>query len=220
MAIVIGAGTIVSFGAASCVVSANWGYNPNVQRFYCLNGSWGPSFSQSKPMETLSLNVYAGQGYTGGGTMSTAADDSCKALDGDKSASVSPGICPAGSVEGPSATRWYVTSYSYNKDDANLPGQETWSMQQWVSGAGVVLPTYVLRGISEGTAALPTPAKAGITFSAGTTSDSRSGNVSAGGLGKADNIRTGTVANVGAPTAVAGDVVNGNATIPYTPLYI
>jgi hypothetical protein len=219
MAIVIGAGTLVSFGAA-CVISANWGYNPNVQRFYCLNGQWTPAFSQSKPTETLSLTVYAGQGYGGGGTMATTADTSCAVRDGDKNATVSPGICPSGSVAGPSSTRWYVTSYSYTKDDANIPGQESWSMQQWVTGVGVILPTYVIRGISEGTAVLPTPAKAGITFSPGTTSDSRSGNVSAGGLGKADNIRTGTVANVGAPSAVAGDVVNGSATIPYTPLYI
>ena len=220
MAIVIGAATIVSFESASCVISANWGYNPNVQRFYCLNGSWAPSFSQSKPIETLNLTVYAGQGYTGGSSMSTIPDNSCRTLDGDKNASVSPGICPAGSVAGPTPARWYVTSYSYSKDDANLPGQESWSMQQWVSGVGVVLPTYVIRGISEGTATLPTPAKSGITFSAGTTSDSRSGNVSAGGLGKADSIRTGVVSNVGGPTAVAGDIVTGNATIPYTPLYI
>lgn len=220
MAVVIGASTLVTFGSASCVISANWGYNPNVQRFYCLNGDWEPSFSQSKPTETLNLTMYAGQGYTGGGLLSVPADTTCKVIDGDKSAAVSPGICPSGSVAGPSSNRWYVTSYSYSKDDANLPGQETWSMQQWVTGTGVVRPTYVLRGVSEGTAVLPTPAKAGIAFSTGTTSDSTTGNVSAQGLGKADNIRTGTVTSVGNPSAVAGDIVNGNASIPNTPLYI
>jgi hypothetical protein len=42
MGVIIGAGVNVSFYGA-CAVSANWGYNPNSQRFYCL-GETTPRF--------------------------------------------------------------------------------------------------------------------------------------------------------------------------------
>lgn len=54
MSIVIGATTTVVFPYGDCVVSANWGYNPNVQRLYCL-GSWDVFDTIEKPTETFML---------------------------------------------------------------------------------------------------------------------------------------------------------------------
>lgn len=231
MAVVIGNNTTVSFAGTSayCALSANWGYNPNPQRLYCL-GSWEPAYTYNKPVETLSLVFYAGGDVQNAPSKSVVPDNTCRPFSNssgaDIAASVSPGICPAGSVAGPSSAYWYITGYSYTKDDANLPGQETWSLQQWVTGgdSSVTLPTYMIRGISEGTASLEgsSTVKTGVIFSlaAGNTTTSTTGNVSAGGVGKADAVRAGVVTTIGNPTAATGDIVTGNTTVPYTPLYI
>jgi hypothetical protein len=209
MAIIIGAGTIVSFYGA-CVVSANWGYNPNTQRLYCI-GSWTPTYTYDRPTETLSMTIYCG---TGGPIYTTAATETCADAN-TLIASVTPAACgsPVGSVSGP----WFGNSYGYSKDDPQLPGQETWGMQKWV---GTSPPTYVLRGISEGSGTqLGTGANPGIHFLQPVT-ESQSGNVTAGGIGRHDFLTVGVVSQVGGGSTTEGLIGQGSVSMPYTPLWV
>lgn len=213
MAIIIGAATEVSFGGA-CVISANWGYNPNVQRSYCL-GEWLPrdEFTFYRPTQTLNLTIYApGPSYSVSPTQSCSDANSI-------SASISPSAC-GGSAGGDVSGSWLVSGYSYTKEDAALPGQESWSLTRWKgvpspSSGNYIEPTYVMRGISEGQAT----GNAGITFS-GDTVETLAGNVSAGGFGRADILEVGVITSVGGGSSAAGDTGQGSASIPYTPLYI
>lgn len=213
MAIVIGAATQVSFYGA-CVTSANWGYSPNIQRLYCI-GSWVPSEARTtyRPTETLNLTI-----YSPGPTHSVSPTTSCEDANG-VSASITPAAC--GDAYGSMGGNWLVTSYSYTKDDATMPGQESWSLTRWKnlatsSPSNTVYPTYVMRGISEGQA---TDSSAGIVFQ-GTTVSTFTGNVSAGGFGRADTLLLGVISQVGGGSSAAGYTGQGSASIPYTPLYI
>lgn len=216
MAIVIGAATQVSF-YGTCVISANWGYNPNIQRLYCI-GEWTPNESRTtyRPTETLNLTVYSpGPVHPGGIPPTTSCDDA-----NGVSASISPAACGDETYSGMSGT-WLVTSYSYSKDDATMPGQESWSLTRWknldtASPTNTVYPTYVMRGISEGQS---TGSESGITFT-GTTVSTFTGNVSAGGFGRADTLLMGVVSSIGGGSSAAGVTGQGSASIPYTPLYI
>lgn len=212
MAIVIGAATQVSFGGA-CVISANWSYSPNVQRLYCI-GEWTPSQERTfyRPTESLNLTIYAP-----GPSYNTEPTQSCADANGI-SASIAPASC--GENFDAFAGTWLVTSYSYSKDDATLPGQESWSLTRWKGlnsspPQNFVEPTYVMRGISEGQSTDGT----GISFT-GSTVQTSTGNVSAGGFGKADTLNVGVVASVGGGSSSAGDTGQGSASMPYTPLYI
>lgn len=205
MAIIIGAGTTVTFGGA-CVISANWGYNPNIQRLYCL-GSWTPHDTIEKPTENISLTLYAP-----GPNESISASIICEDVT-NISVSISPAAC--GGVVGGLSGNWALNSYSYSKDDAQGPGQESWSFTRWV-GAGA--PDYVLRGISEGSATDPV-INTGITF-IGDTETGYTGNVSAGSTGRSDTTYYGVVSAVGGGTSDAGELGNGSASIPVTPLWI
>ncbi len=215
MSIVIGAGTTVNFGNA-CVVSTNWGYNPNTQRLYCV-GEWSPTYTYDKPTETLSMVIYSG---TGGPVYDTSPTESCTNAN-TVTASVSPAAC--GTAVASLTGDWWVTSYGFSKDDPLLPGQETWSMQRWVVGqfGNTPVPTYVLRGISEGQATKDVAdADPGIVFT-GTTVESETGSVSAGGIGRADTMTIGVATQVGGSESPAsGKVGQGSVSIPYTPLWI
>ena len=212
MAIIIGAATQVSF-AGACAISANWGYSPNAQRLYCI-GEWSPreDLTFYRPTQTLNLTIYAP-----GPSYSTEPTQSCSNAN-SISASVDPAAC-GGAAGGGVSGSWMVTSYSYSKDDATLPGQESWSLTKWQDvpspGTNSVEPTYVMRGISEGQAT----ANAGVSFT-GSTASTSTGNVSAGGFGRADELEVGVVVNVGGGSSSAGDTGQGSASIPYTPLYI
>lgn len=212
MAIIIGAATQVSFGGA-CVVSANWGYNPNVQRLYCI-GEWTPrnELTYYRPTQTLNLTIYAP-----GPSYSTEPTTSCTDAN-TISASVSPATCGGNAGDGVSGD-WHVTSYSYSKDDAVLPGQESWSLTKWKNvpspGTNSIEPSYIMRGISEGQSSTG----AGVSFT-GATAETTTGNVSAGGFGRADTLWAGIVVNVGGGSSAAGDTGQGSASVPYTPLYI
>ena len=202
MAIIIGAATTVSFGG-TCVTSANWGISPNNQRLYCL-GSWTPDQVISKPTETLSLTIYAP-----GPSYSTAPSTSC--VDANTIvASVSPAAC--GEASGGVSGDWFVTSYSYSKESGSDPGTESWSMQKWV---GALLPSYVLRGISEGQAT----SNAGVVFDS-TDGTSETGSVSAGSFGKSDILTLGVVGSVGGGSSAQGDTGQGSASMSYTDLYL
>jgi hypothetical protein len=214
MAIIIGAGTTVSFGGA-CVISANWGYNPNTQRLYCI-GDWSPTYQYDKPTETLSLSIYSG---TGGPTYDTTPTQTCEDAN-TLSAAVYPAAC--GDAVADITGSWFVNSYGFSKDDPNLPGQETWGMQKWVEGRyGVPLPTYVLRGISEGSGTkLASTAEPGILFT-GVLSESQAGNVSAQGVGRNDTLTLGVTTQVGgSESPAAGKTGQGSVSMPYTPLWI
>lgn len=212
MAIVIGAATQVSFNGA-CVISANWGYNPNVQRLYCL-GEWVPDDDRIfyRPTESLSLTIYApGPSYNTEPTTSCADANSI-------SASIVPAAC--GDSYPSLSGDWLVNSYSYTKDDGAMPGQESWALTRWKglsssTPGNVVEPTYVMRGISDGQAT----GNAGIVFT-GSLASSYTGSVSAGSFGKADTVSLGVVISVGGGSSASGETGQGSANIPYTPLYI
>lgn len=211
MAVIIGAGTLVSFSqmSSSCAISVNWGYNPNTQRLYCL-GSWQALDTLSKPTENLSITIYAP-----GDSISVPPTEECADASPVVTASVDPAICPAGYVSGVTGT-WYVNSYGFSKDDPLQRGQETWGMTRWVSGPdGTPAPTYTLRGIAEGQAT----DNAGITF-LGTTTQTTTGSVSAGGFGRAYILEVGQIATIGGGTSVQGETGQGSASMPYTPLWI
>lgn len=226
MAIIIGAGTTVSFDIADCIISANWAENSNTQRLYCL-GSFSPTLSYDKPVQTLSLVVYSGNT----GTHDLTPSDDCSDAN-TVGAVVNPAACAPGMPSFPNKTgnpdgnSWYVTSYGFSKDDAVLPGQETWGLQRWVVGqtsAGDTLPApnVVVRGIAEGQGTQTTNGDAdpGIVFT-GVTSESYSGNVSANAVGRNDILRSGVVIQIGGAQLNDGLTGNGSVSIPYTPLWI
>lgn len=217
MGIVIGAATTVSFNSGHAT-QVSWGINPNIQRAYTL-GNWAPyAEAQVKaPTETLNVTVYSpGPSYI------TSPTQTCTNAN-QVSASVSPAGCGGGS-EGPSSTMWYVTSYSYSKGDARAPGTESWSMMQYVTmeDVTVVLPTYVLRGISEGSVtgdSVAAAGLAGIVFS-GSVDIGTQGSVSAGQIGRADYQYMGVISSVGSSSGGSGDIASANCSMPYTPLYM
>ena len=206
MAVIIGAGTTVNF-AGACVISANWGYNPNTQRLYCL-GSWSPYDEIEKPTETVSLTIYAP-----GPSYSVPASQACDDVQ-DYSISVSPAGC-GDNVPGGISGNFAINNYSYSKDDAQAPGQESWGFTRWT---GANAPDYVVRGIVEGSATDPV-VNTGIVFT-GTTSQGNSGSVSAGGTGKADVTYYGVVSAIGGGTSTKGETGTGSASITLTPLWI
>lgn len=220
--IIIGAGTTVNFNGA-CVVSANWGYNPNIQRLYCI-GDWVPAYQYDKPTQTLSVAIYSG---TGGPTYDTSPTEACENAN-TIAATVSPAACGASVADIPSGagnpdSTWYVTSYGFSKDDPNLPGQETWGLQRWVVGqyGSTPAPTYVIRGISEGQGTKGAlDADPGIIFT-GVTVESEAGNVTANGVGRNDTLTMGVVTQIGgSESPAAGKTGQGSVSMPYTPLWI
>ena len=214
MAVIIGAGTVVVFEASPCVISVNWGFNPNVQRAYCL-GSWTPYTAAeiSRPQETISLTVYAASTTSVGVIPSISCDTPAGQL-----ISISPAGC-FDSMSPLTGNDWLVTSYSYSKEDGAQSGQESWSFMRNVTGgdAGVVLPTAVLRGISEGQTTDET--MTGVNLES-VSSQSNSGSVSAGGFGTAWEFYHGVVIAVGGSQNNSGDTGQGSANIPYTPVYV
>ena len=211
--IIIGFGTTVggAFGSA-CAVSAQWGYNPNAQRLYCL-GNINPAFTFQKPTESLSITIYGDLG--GGPTYSMAPSTSCSDAN-TLSASVSPAAC-GGGVSGVSGN-WFVNSYSYSKGDPQTPGQESWSLMRWVAGPDTPEPTYVLRMTAEGETS--NQAKTGVILTGSDIAIGNTGSVSAGGIGQADTKEYGMVSLVGGSSCSAGDVESGSASANYQPLWI
>lgn len=225
MAVIIGAGTIVGGAFAnSCVISANWGYNPNTQRLYCL-GSFSPTQTIDRPTETLSLTIYSAPGGDNP-TYDTVADTDCVISNGI-TATVTPAGCEYS--EDPIVGDWFVVNYGFSKDDPLLLGQETWGLQRWVASGDITTPTYVIRGISEGSTS-PTSetddynsdrdAETGVHLT-GATARSHVGNVTAGGIGRADIIYYGVVSSVGGSEyAAVGKTGQGSVSMPYTPLWL
>ena len=206
MAIIIGSATQVSFGG-ECVISASWSSNANTERLYCI-GSWDPFLTSSKPTQSLNLTLYApGPSYDVSVTRSCANANTINA-------SIDPAGC-GGSVTGVNGS-WFVTQYSYTKEDPVLPGQESWSLTQWIGGANMDPPTYVLRGFAEGEGT----DDSGITFTGSSIIIAHSGSISANSIGRANTVTQGQVSRVGGGVGVGNSVGNGSVSIPYTPLYL
>ncbi len=208
MGIIIGAMTTISFSQGTCVTQASWSASPNTQRLYCI-GSWTPTITVEKPTETLNLTI-----YSPGTSFSITPSAACE-IASQVTASISPAGCGAG-ISGPTSTSWHVNSYSYSKDDAQMPGTESWSLIQYI---GANVPDYVLRGISEGSST-GDGSDTGIVFT-GTTTTSAQGSVSAGQVGKADDLTLGQVITVGGGgVSTAGVIGQGSASIPLTPMWV
>lgn len=214
MAVVIGNNTTVSFSQGDCAISVNWGYNPNVQRFYCL-GQWQADDNRTlyKPTETINITIYAP-----GSTSSVIPTQSCADATPTVNASVTPAAC-GNSVTGMSG-EWYVTGYNYSKDDPVGPAQESWSMTRWIAGTNTPAPTYVLRSITEGQSShVNGVINSGVVFT-GVTAESTTGSVSANAIGRADTIYIGQVISIGGGTNVMGESGSASVSVPYTQLYI
>lgn len=209
MGIIIGAATTATMGGVDCIISANWSTSQNEEKVYCL-GEWVPSFVIKKPQQTLSLTL-----YSPGPTYDTQPTTTC-ANANTIAASVSPVACGA-NIEGASG-QWYVTGYGYDKSDKQMPGQESWSMMQYLGDANIQ-PTYNLRGMATGNYSGDNRSSCGIIFSSEEESGT-SGSVSANQMGTADVNYTGDVTQVGGGTATVGIIAKGDASIAYIPLFI
>lgn len=217
MAVVIGSATSVSFGAA-CVISAQWGFNPNNQDAFCLDGVGDPIDSRTtfKPEKTLSLTLYAP-----GPTYLTPLSKNCN-TSSVIAATVSPGVC-GGTTAGVSDSEWVVTAYSYSKETKDSVAQESWSLVKYMGfGVGSITtlapPTAILRVSAQGQSS--DGGLTGIVFSK-TIASATSGSVSVGSLGKADTMTIGTVSQVGGGGgATATPAGTGSAQMAYNPLYI
>ena len=217
MAIIIGFGTLVGgIFAGACATNVSWGYNPNIQRLYCL-GSMDPYLTIEKPTETLNVTVYQ-EGVT---SQSVEASTDCSDIS-SVNASVSPSFCGTG-VEGVSGD-WYIVSYSYNKGDTNIPGQESWGLQRWVAGIDPDLsaaPDYVIRNAAEGQSTRNPGDPTGVTFNAaGGILSGMQGSVAANAVGQADTIYYGMVTAVGGANLGGGEIANSSVSIQHTPLWV
>ena len=231
MAVVIGYGTQIlgSFfpgpdGAKTvCAVSAQWSTNPNTQRMYCL-GSSVPAIMVAKPTQTFSVTLYS---ENGGGIpeKSLGASIACTDVVDNVDAGLSVAIC--GSTAGSfSYSDWCIQQYQYSKEEAQSVGQETWSLQRWMTQAdvdnplvNVLEPTYVIRGISEGQATVPYNIL-GIVFDTDTIVNGSTGNVQGGQIGKYYDNVSGVVTAVGGVIATSGQTGNSSASVPLMPLWV
>lgn len=221
MGIIIGAATTVSGTGFSHVTQVSWDINPNIQRAYIL-GSWSPYAPAELKSPTETLNITT---YSPGPSYATTPTQTCADAN-QLTVTISPAGCGAGSA-GPTSVNWFVTSYSYSKGDARSPGTESWSLMNYVTlgDPNVTVPTYVLRGITEGSISssdLIADAQdiVGIVFDGGSINTGTQGSVSAGQIGRADTQFTGVITSVGNSQGAMGDIGQGSASIPYTPLYI
>jgi len=205
MGIIIGSMTSVSFGG--CVISVSWSSSSNTERFYCI-GSWDPFITIAKPTQSLNITLYAP-----GPRYSTPESRSCSTTN-SISASVSAGGCGGGG--GGVGGHWFVSSYSYSKESSAAPGQESWSMTQWLSGPGIGAPTVIMRGIAEGEGSVGS----GVSFGGGYSVSATSGGVSANGIGRIDTVTQGQVSSVGGGVGGGAGTGTGSASIPYIPMYI
>jgi len=217
MGVIIGFATIANLNGR-CAANVNWGANPNTQRLYCLNGSFAPFLEIERPTVNVNMTI-----YSPGPVLNVEPSQSCTTQDSVAEATVY--INPAGcEVNMPRVNyKMVVNSYSFAKDDGQMPGQETFSMVRWVNNE----PSYVIRGIAEGTASLvggdtsnPNVArKVGVVFN-GNTSVATQGSVAAAAVGRADAIRMGAVGKVGGATATTGETGRADVSIPHTPLWM
>jgi len=210
MGLVIGYGTIANIDNM-CAANVSWGANPNTQRLYCLNGTFSPFITITRPTINVNMTVYVPSG--GGHSYTVEPSDHCTTQDAVANAyvNISPASCATGGNLPEIHQRMIINSYSVSREDYQLPVQETYGLIRWVENP----PSYVIRGIAEGSGT----DNSGISFS-GTTTEATQGSVSAGGVGKADFIIMGAVRSFGGPNIPAGETAQGSVSIPHTPLWI
>lgn len=238
MAVIIGSATQVVLtipGAGSpieCVLSVNWSYNPNIQRYFCL-GSTEPYITITKPTEQMSVALYSGSTPS----YNVEATTDCDSPGNPITATVSPGDCAGSPTVGPIKDIWHLQNYGFSKDDPNLPGQETWALTHWLSNqdfvnAGITPPTgaaapdNIIRGLAEGQASDYTAGDAdpGVIF-AGDTQIATTGSVSAGAVGRADTLIYGIAHEVGNSGQLPseadqyGRTGQGSVSVPLTPIW-
>ncbi len=203
MGVIIGSGTTIT--GFSNAVSANWGASTNTQRLFVL-GSTTAYITIKKPTATFSVTV-----YSAGPSVPVGASSGCSAA-----STIAAGVTAAacGSCGGSASVSgdWYLTSYSFSKE-SSMPGQESFSMMQYIEATGAVMPSVVIRGIAEGS----WTAGSGVAGVSDGSADS--GSVSAGGLGRADTMFVGTVTGVGGGSAALSDTGQASVSVPYTPIY-
>jgi hypothetical protein len=208
MGVVIGYTSSFTVGDA-CATNVSWDMQPNTERYFCLDGKFTPVFSVQKPTVSVNATVYAP-----GPSVAVPPSEACDTLNMVCNVNIEHNLTSCGdavSVDIP--TSLMVTSYSYSKEDNLLPGEESWSLQTYV---GDNLPTYIIRGISEGSS---TDGDTGVALE-NTDASASSGNVSAEGVGRADNMKIGTVSSVGGGSSAQGFTGQGSASINYTPLWV
>jgi hypothetical protein len=249
MAVVIGSQTFVSLTIPMtngsdwtdfCVVSINWSYTPNIQRYYCL-GQVAPAFTISKPSESLSVAVYTpyiGVELPGAGFYDVTPSEDCEDQDNKITVVVDPGICDEWSADfkGPISTTWYLNNYGFSKDDPNLPGQETWALTAYPTvdldgvSTSAVAPDSVVRGIAEGQATVlfDAPyhdADPGVVFDTEGQIKASTGNVQAGQQGRIDYQIYGTASAVGGSSNKPSQEVqfgrtgNGSVSVQQQPVW-
>jgi len=227
MGIIVGSLTnVVIDGKSDGIQSISWATQLSNNRLWEL-GNWSPYKTQVSAIITVSVTTYAG-------VLSPIAlnpTQSCSDSDATKDVTIVADACGAGSSVNINETGMYVTSYSYSKSDPNAFGTESWTFQKWIDSnpllpnntdyIGVVAPTFVLQGISEGSYKTDPGLDVGVVLTDTVTSSE--GNVSAGALslGRIDDNVTGIVTRIGGGDLVnSGKVGSSNASIPHTPLYI
>lgn len=213
MVVIIGSATKVTAGSFGCVTSLQWSVNQNIQYIYCLGGT---TYSKviTKPTQTLSITSYVGSNISSySNTIETTLSQSCSDDAPNVDCSVSLASCSStiASLSG----YWYITQYSFSKGDATMPGQETWSLQQWLSSTDVPLPSAVLLQSAEGQNSGDGTGVRLITK----LGQGSSGSVSANQVGQADITYFGQVSLIGGATLGVGKTGNASASLGVTPVY-
>jgi len=216
MAIIIGSATNVEFGGA-CVIQAQWGFTPNNQDAYCLDGVGDPVPARTtfKPEQSLSLTLYAPGPVHAVPLTKNCVDASVIA------ATITPGSC-SGAVGNITGNDWMVTSYNYSKETRDAIAQESWSLVKYLGFAvedisSLLAPTAVLRTASQGQSSndstgviIPIP-----------IATANTGSISVGSLGKAETMNIGKVTQVGGGGgATSSPAATGSAQMAYTPIYV
>lgn len=236
MAVIISAGTtIVSTQFPNGgILSASFGFQPNVQRLYQL-GSFDPYDTQVQRTRTLQLNVYGSRPDGAGGSVALDVSPSVSCVDaGTVNITVNPASCVSSLT--PFANDYFVTSYGYQKDNIGY-GQESWSFTTRPIIDSFTGTIVMLRGIAEGTVATGdgtmNAADMGVTINESASNDSlgaqiegENGSIQAGnpGVGSFDIQRHVVVTqvgnSVGKNTTIDGLTGQASINIPMTPVFI
>lgn len=215
MPYIISTGTIVNGFAG--VISVNQSVSVQAQRLYAL-GSTGAVQEILTIQKSISLSVYAGlPGNIGDIEPST----DCNGKTGVTITINAGGCGGAGcnATDGP----WFLNSYSYSKDPigwgtCNYSFNSAPIMQ--IKGDNSLHPATMLCGVGEASSSTD-GATTGITLEAYGNGVSLEVGAGSPGIGRCNNIEFGRLISIGVATGNEfGADGTGNASIPWTPLYL
>ena len=228
MAVIIGFGTTISTSLFpdGGIVSINFGLNADVNRLWEL-GSFAPYDTLSTEHRVMSISAYGKDSSDQGGSNPVTLTPSTSCADtGTISITVTPAFC--GDAIAPFQDDFYVTGYSYSKDEVHGYGTESWTLR-----SRTIMPDYtgnivMLRGISTGQImtgqGVLEPYQMGVVIdesasknALGQWIEAESGSVTAGfpGIGNYDITREVVFTQVGGSYSKAdGYRGNVNVTIP------